>query len=101
MTLDQLEPAIQAVIRPRRDKVNFIRYADDFIVTAAGREVLEERVKPVIAVFLRERGLSLSEEKTKITHIEEGFDFLGHCGGGPTTTAMSSPEKHSTRSNGM
>ncbi len=77
MTLDQLEPAIQAVIRPRRDKVNFIRYADDFIVTAAGREVLEERVKPVIAAFLRERGLSLSEEKTKITHIEEGFDFLG------------------------
>ena len=77
MTLDQLEPAIQAVIRPRRDKVNFIRYADDFIVTAAGREVLEERVKPVIAVFVRERGLSLSEEKTKITHIEEGFDFLG------------------------
>ena len=77
MTLDQLEPAIRAVIRPRRDKVNFIRYADDFIVTAARREVLEEQVKPVIAAFLRQRGLNLSEEKTQITHIEEGFDFLG------------------------
>ena len=77
MTLDQLEPAIRALIRPRRDKVNFIRYADDFIVTAARREVLEEQVKPVIAAFLRQRGLNLSEEKTQITHIEEGFDFLG------------------------
>ena len=77
MTLDGLEPAIRATIRPRHDKVNFIRYADDFIVTAARRDVLEERVKPVIAAFLRERGLTLSEEKTKITHIEEGFDFLG------------------------
>lgn len=77
MTLDGLEVAIRAAIRPQRDKVNFVRYADDFIVTAARREVLEDNVKPVIVAFLRERGLSLSEEKTKITHIEEGFDFLG------------------------
>ena len=77
MTLDGLEVAIRAAIRPRHDKVNFIRYADDFVVTAARRETLEERVKPVIASFLKERGLSLSEEKTKITHIQAGFDFLG------------------------
>lgn len=77
LTLDQMEPTIRAAIRPRRDKVNFIRYADDFVVTAARKETLEETVKPVIAAFLRERGLRLSEEKTKITHIEEGFDFLG------------------------
>jgi RNA-directed DNA polymerase len=77
LTLDGLESAIRAAIRPRHDKVNFIRYADDFVVTAARRETLEERVKPVIVTFLKERGLSLSEEKTKITHIEEGFDFLG------------------------
>lgn len=77
MTLDQLEPAIRAATRPRHDKVNFIRYADDFIVTAARREVLEETVKPVIEAFLQERGLNLSETKTKITHIQEGFDFLG------------------------
>jgi RNA-directed DNA polymerase len=77
MTLDGLETAIRAATRQRHDKVNFIRYADDFVVTAAQRETLEQRVKPVIASFLRERGLSLSEEKTKITHIQEGFDFLG------------------------
>jgi RNA-directed DNA polymerase len=71
-----LEPAIKAVVH-RRDKVNFVRYADDFIVTAARREILEERIQPVIVAFLKERGLTLSGEKTRITHIEEGFDFLG------------------------
>jgi hypothetical protein len=39
--------------------------------------VLEDEVKPVITAFLSERGLSLSEDKTRITHIEEGFNFLG------------------------
>lgn len=34
-------------------------------------------MKPAIEVFLQERGLLLSEEKTKITHINDGFDFLG------------------------
>jgi RNA-directed DNA polymerase len=57
-------------------KVNLIRYADDFIITGATKEVLEE-VRKMIEVFLKDRGLTLSEEKTKIVHIEEGFDFLG------------------------
>src|SRR5947207_7566115 len=77
LTLDGLEPAIRAAIQPRRDKVNFIRYADDFVVTAASKEILEQKVKPVIVEFLRERGLKLSEEKTLITHIAQGFNFLG------------------------
>jgi RNA-directed DNA polymerase len=77
LTLDGLEPAIRAAIHPRRDKVNFIRYADDFVVTAASKETLEQKVKPVIVGFLRERGLKLSEEKTVITHITQGFNFLG------------------------
>ncbi len=76
-TLDGLEATIRASIQPRHDKVNFIRYADDFVVTAATREILEQKVKPVIIEFLRERGLKLSEEKTVITHIEQGFNFLG------------------------
>jgi len=38
---------------------------------------LETKVKPVVELFLRERGLELSQEKTRITHIDEGFDFLG------------------------
>jgi RNA-directed DNA polymerase len=77
LTLDGLEPATRATIKPRHDQVNFIRYADDFVVTARSKETLEQKVKPVIIEFLRERGLKLSEEKTLITHIAEGFDFLG------------------------
>lgn len=57
-------------------KVNCVRYADDFIVKADKRETLEE-IKRMLIGFLGERGLTLSEEKTRITHISEGFDFLG------------------------
>ena len=58
-------------------KINLIRYADDFIITGATKEVLENEVRPLVEQFLRERGLQLSPEKTCITHIDEGFDFLG------------------------
>ncbi|TMD38484.1 MAG: hypothetical protein E6J04_01800 [Chloroflexi bacterium] len=58
-------------------KVNFVRYADDFLVTGRTKELLEQEVKPRIEEFLRERGLQLSAEKTLVTHIEDGFDFLG------------------------
>lgn len=37
-----------------------------------------EEIKPLVVDFLKERGLTLSEEKTKITHIDDGFDFLGY-----------------------
>lgn len=57
-------------------KVNLVRYADDFIVTADKRETLEE-IKEMLTDFLGKRGLTLSEEKTLITHIDDGFDFLG------------------------
>jgi RNA-directed DNA polymerase len=57
-------------------KVNFCRYADDFIVTAKTEEIAKE-VKELIKEFVRDRGLELSDEKTLITHIDEGFDFLG------------------------
>lgn len=49
----------------------------DFLVTGRTKELLEQEVKPLIKEFLRERGLQLSAEKTSITPIEEGFDFLG------------------------
>lgn len=58
-------------------KVNFIRYADDFIITGRSKDQLENEVKPIIEEFLAERGLKLSVTKTKVTHIDEGFDFLG------------------------
>lgn len=57
-------------------KVNLVRYADDFIVTAATKEIAEE-AKSIIRSFLKERGLELSEEKTVITHIDNGFDMFG------------------------
>ena len=87
MTLDGLEQCINQAYRAKvrgtgirkRKKfcINLIRYADDFVVTASNPEILELKIKPAIEAFLEERGLSLSESKTKITNIAEGFDFLG------------------------
>jgi len=76
LALDGLEAKLKARF-PREAKVHFIRYADDFIITAATKELLENEVISLVKEHIRERGLSLSEEKTKITHIDEGFDFLG------------------------
>ncbi len=62
--------------RTAKHKVNFVRYADDFIVTANSDEIAKE-VKELIKDFLKYRGLELSDVKTLITHIDNGFDFLG------------------------
>jgi len=85
MTLDGLEKQLhrdfpKRVCRGGRiqyPKINLVRYADDFIITGASKELLENEVRPVVERFLKERGLTLSPEKTRITPIEEGFDFLG------------------------
>jgi RNA-directed DNA polymerase len=58
-------------------KVNLVRYADDFVITGRSQEQLEQEVRPLVAAFLAERGLVLSPEKTTVTHVETGFDFLG------------------------
>ena len=76
ITLDGLEQAVCNAV-PRRSRVNFIRYADDFIVTGKSKRLLENQVKPAIEAFLEERGLALSMEKTSITTIKHGFTFLG------------------------
>ena len=60
-----------------RSKVHLVRYADDFLITGTSKELLRDQVQPLVAHFLKERGLELSHEKTQITHVEEGFDFLG------------------------
>ncbi len=75
--LDGMERAVKAAAKAG-DKVHFVRYADDFVVTGATRELLEQKIKPALTAFLKERGLELSEQKTVITHIQRGFDFLGH-----------------------
>lgn len=80
MTLDGLERILlKKYLRGNwnKQKVNMVRYADDFIITGATKEALEDEVKPLIKEFLKVRGLELSQEKTRITHIDEGFDFLG------------------------
>jgi RNA-directed DNA polymerase len=77
ITLRGLEETARKVATHRSDKINVAIYADDFIITGASKELLEERVKPAVKEFLKVRGLQLSEEKTKITHIKDGFDFLG------------------------
>jgi len=83
MTLDGLADALsdrtgsKLSKAGKKNKVKLVRYADDFIITASSRELLETEVKPLLQDFLTQRGLILSEEKTRISHINEGFDFLG------------------------
>jgi RNA-directed DNA polymerase len=76
IALSGLEEAVKKAASIK-DKVHVIVYADDFIITGASKEVLEQKVRPVVVSFLKERGLELSSEKTFITHIDKGFDFLG------------------------
>lgn len=86
MVLDGLEEEIYMKACPivysngRRQnplKVHFVRYADDFIISCADRDYLLNEIKPLVREFLAVRGLELSVEKSKITHINDGFDFLG------------------------
>jgi len=77
LTLSGLEAAVKSGLK-RSDKVHVIAYADDFVITGNSKELLENHVKPKVEAFLLQRGLELSEEKTKIIHIDQGFDFLGH-----------------------
>jgi RNA-directed DNA polymerase len=79
--LHGLEELVKSAKLPRdkwnnQPKLGIVRYADDFIVTAKDKETLES-VKDLIKEWLRSRGLELSEEKTRIAHIEDGFNFLG------------------------
>jgi RNA-directed DNA polymerase len=76
MTLDKLEKVVLQSV-PYRSRVNFVRYADDFIITGKSKTILEKYVLPAVKRFLEERGLELSEKKTKITYIRDGFTFLG------------------------
>ncbi len=81
LALDGLERELHSLYpgdrQSRKAKVNLIRFADDFVITGSSKEVLEHEARPLVEQFLKERGLTLSGEKTLITHIEDGFDFLG------------------------
>jgi RNA-directed DNA polymerase len=71
---DPLSPASRKGVNKG---INLIRYADDFVVTAPTKETLENYVIPKVEKFLSKRGLQLSEVKTRIVHVDEGFHFLG------------------------
>lgn len=65
--------------RRRKGLANYrlVRYADDYVVLVAGDRAHAENLRDESAAVLRPMGLSLSETKTRIVHISEGFDFLG------------------------
>ena len=77
MVLDGMETLLNKHFpKWKKEKVNFVRYADDFIITAKNKEIITNKIIPLVTNFLKERGLSLSAEKSKISHINDGFDFL-------------------------
>lgn len=84
VALNGLEAGLQSHLRAKvgstkvqRLKVNVVRYADDFVITGESKDFLETEVRPWVEAFLAQRGLRLSPAKTRVTHIDQGFDFLG------------------------
>lgn len=78
LAMDGLEPLLhQSFPGQSGKKIHLIRYADDFVITGSSKKVLQDEVMPLVQSFLQERGLILSGEKTRLTHINDGFDFLG------------------------
>lgn len=59
-----------------KSKYVMVRYADDFVILCKTKEDAEA-IPTLLSKYLKERGLTLSKEKTRITHLKEGFDFLG------------------------
>jgi len=67
---------LETFIKATNPKLGVVRYADDFIVTAKDIHILEA-AQTLIQAWMSKRGLELSAEKTLITSLEDGFDFLG------------------------
>ena len=65
--------------RKRQGKANYrlVRYADDFVVVVTGQQQDAEHLRQEVAAVLAPMGLRLSPEKTRVVHIDDGFDFLG------------------------
>lgn len=75
-TYETIEKGKKRIREMQFPKYSLIRYADDFIVSATTEEDIKA-IQPIIKQWLAERGLELNEEKTKITNVNKGFDFLG------------------------
>ena len=70
---------MQRAKRKRHGLANWrlVRYADDFVVMVSGHRHHAEALREEVAAVLAPLGLRLAEEKTRVVHIDEGFDFLG------------------------
>ncbi|HEY9692865.1 MAG TPA: reverse transcriptase domain-containing protein [Oculatellaceae cyanobacterium] len=68
---------LETFIKATNPKLGVVRYADDFIITARDKHTLEI-ARTLIQAWMSERNLELSAEKTVITSMEDGFDFLGY-----------------------
>jgi RNA-directed DNA polymerase len=102
LALDGLAALLKEHFPRRKDgsshMVNLARYADDFVITGDSQELLEAAVKPLVERFMRERGLELSQEKTVITRVEDGFDFLGQTVRKyPNGKVLTSPSKQNVK----
>jgi len=103
ITLDGLEGMLTKHFGSKDSKkrksssVHLIRYADDFIITSKTKEILAEKVMPLLEAFLSERGLTLSKEKTSMTHVKEGFDFLSQNVRKYKTSLIIKPSKSSIK----
>jgi RNA-directed DNA polymerase len=76
IALHGMEKALGIKHGAKRQKRKLVRYADDFVVFCESKDDAEQ-VIDILKGWLAERGLALSEEKTRIVHLTEGFDFLG------------------------
>jgi RNA-directed DNA polymerase len=63
--------------RAGRPVMKLVRYADDFVVMIGGRREHAEALWDEVAAVLAPMGLRLSVEKSRVCHIDEGFEFLG------------------------
>jgi len=63
----------------KRFNIQFVRYADDFVITCRSMYIAKEFIKPAVVNFLKERGVKLSEEKSSIFRLRnKSLEFLGY-----------------------
>ena len=75
----QMANEVQRQRRQRNGEANYrlIRYADDFVIVVTGQREHAEHLLDDVATVIAPMGLRLSPEKTRVVHIDDGFDFLG------------------------
>ncbi|MGH3885723.1 MAG: group II intron reverse transcriptase/maturase [Pseudonocardiaceae bacterium] len=83
-------------LRAAKNSPVLVRYADDLLALCHSREQAEQ-VKARLAVWLAPRGLTFNEEKTRITHLDDGVDFLGFTIRRYRGKALTTPSKAAMR----